>query len=290
MESETITLKLKNELIDESFQHGMLGSSALLFTVDKHQFSYCVLDLSRNKIVVLKDYQLQPGGSNSGFLAAVLQEDELLANLKPSKVIAAIHSENIVLIPEPLFSKEYAKDALELTNAPIKNEVVKDDLIKICDVHLAYSIPTHLMGEITNHFYDVNFVNARTAFIENQLMINKHSQEEIISINVRKHLFDIIITKGNELLFANTFGFFSGEDFIYYLLFVMEQLELSPDITTVVLYGEIDKTNSSWIALNKYIRNCKFGERQDNVEFAYGFERIRPHQYHLLYSQQLCAL
>jgi hypothetical protein len=289
MESETITLKLKNEIIDESFQHGMLGSSALLFTIDKHQFSYCVLDLTRNKIVVLKDYQFQPGGNNAGFLATVLQEDELLSNLKPTKVIAAVHSENIVLIPEPLFSKDHAREALELTNAPIKNEVVKHDLIKICDVHLVYSIPTDLLVEITSHYFDIIILNARTAFIENQLMLNKHIQEEIISINVRKHLFDIIITKGNELLFANTFGFFSGEDFIYYILFVMEQLELSPDITTVVLYGEIDKTNSAWIALNKYIRNCKLGERQDNLEFAYGFERIQPHQYHLLFSQQLCV-
>ena len=58
MEMTGIQVNLKRQIIDESFEHGMVDNGVLFATIDDHQFSYFLLDTARNKAVVLKDYHI----------------------------------------------------------------------------------------------------------------------------------------------------------------------------------------------------------------------------------------
>ena len=219
----------------------------------------------------------------------VLEQDNLLAELIPSKIIFAVHTNCSTIVPSPLFSKDQSKDILSLTCQLQNDSRVYDDKLRLTDAHHIYAVPENLLKETGTHFKELSLFNANTAFIESQLMLNKHQEQAIVAVNVRTESFDIVVTKGSVLLFSNIFKYETSEDFIYYLLFTLEQLELNPDITEVKFYGEIDKMSSTWLVSKKYIRNISFGERPEGIEFSYGFERIAEHQYFVLFSQHLCV-
>ena len=55
---------------------------------------------------------------------------------------------------------------------------------------------------------------------------------------------DVLVIKNKELQLYNTFIYKSAEDFIYFALFVCEQLDLDPDQLDCCFFGEIEKTHT----------------------------------------------
>ncbi len=292
MEGTVLQVTQKYQLVDESFTQGMVDRAILLAILDEERFSYCILDAARQKVVVLKDYRIVPKtkeGLAINFMEQVFEQDTTLSSLVAEKIIFAVHTNCSAIVPSPLFSKDQAKDILSLTCQLQNDSRVYDDRIKLADAHHIYAVPENFLKEVGTHFKELSLFNANTAFIESQLMLNKHHEEAIVAVNVRSGSFDLVITQGSELLFSNIFNYETSEDFIYYLLFTLEQLELNPDITEVRFYGDIDKLSSAWMVSKKYIRNVSFGEWPEGIEFSYGFQRIAAHHFFVLFSQHLCV-
>ena len=77
-------------------------------------------------------------------------------------------------------------------------------------------------------------------------------------MNISQSLFDIVVLKDSKILFYNNFEYQTKEDFIYYILFTLEQLELSTDKTKVSLLGDINKQSELYKILYTYVRNISF--------------------------------
>ncbi|CAN5550956.1 hypothetical protein BH11BAC2_BH11BAC2_12410 [soil metagenome] len=292
METTSLQVTRKNQLVDESFSNGMVEHPVLLAMLDDDQFIYGIIDRERHKAVVLKEYRIVPSmGSKipDNFFQQILDQDELLRDLKPAKTVFAVHPNCAVLVPSPLFSKEYAKDILALSCKLTDDARMYADQLKMAEAHLVYGVTESILKQTGSHFKEANLFHANTAYIESQLRLNKHEQETILSVHVRKSSIDLVATKGSELLFSNIFKYKDSEDFIYYLLYTLEQLQLNPDKTAVRFYGEIDKTSASWMVSKKYIRNISLGEQAEGIDFSYGFEQLSSHIHYLLFSQYLCV-
>ena len=80
--------------------------------------------------------------------------------------------------------------------------------------------------------------------------------------------FEIIAIKQGALLLYNTFEYHTKEDYIYYLLFTLEQLQLNPETIQLVLLGLINKEDDIYSITYKYIRNVSFGNRMDTYNFT----------------------
>lgn len=77
-------------------------------------------------------------------------------------------------------------------------------------------------------------------------------------VNISHSIFDIVVIEDAKLLFYNIFEYQTKEDFIYYVLFTLEQLELNPEETIISLLGDIDKESSLFKVLYTYVRNICF--------------------------------
>ena len=95
------------------------------------------------------------------------------------------------------------------------------------------------------------------------------------------------MVEGKNLKFYNTFNHQAPEDFIYYLLFTCEQLQLNPETIEVVLIGEIEKKSALYSTTHKYIRNIKFGVRKTDADLSYQLQEIPKHFYYTLFSEYL---
>jgi hypothetical protein len=83
-------------------------------------------------------------------------------------------------------------------------------------------------------------------------------------LNVQEEQLDIIILEGDKLVLCNSFLFKTSEDFIYYVLFCLEQLKLNPDTIPLILSGAIEEEDSNYGILYMYIRNISFIEDTTN--------------------------
>ena len=79
-----------------------------------------------------------------------------------------------------------------------------------------------------------------------------------IYLNVKNQCFEMIVLKEAKLLFYNYFRFKTKEDFLYFVLFSMEQLHLDAEITPVYFMGMIEKDSQVVELVTRYIRDVRF--------------------------------
>jgi hypothetical protein len=104
---------------------------------------------------------------------------------------------------------------------------------------------------------------------------------------VQQEYLQIINIQNGKLFFFNTFRYNTKEDFIYYLLFVMQQLHLSPDVQELLILGEIEKNSSLTEMIFKYIKKPLFGEKSNMYKFDIVFNEIPPHHFYNLLNFHL---
>lgn len=290
MEMTALQISLRQEITDESLAAGNVNESLLLITCDPYSLQYALLDADRNKFIALRDYRIHATSPvlQPGFFRQITENDSLLRQLRPRKTCFSFFSDCNVLVPGPLFTRENTSDFLKLASSNSPSMAFSDKL-RFADVHVVYNVPGFLAAEIEEGIGEVVLSNSLTAFIDQQLMIHKHNPETVVAVNIRHGFMDVVVCNGSSLLFSNTFSWNNAEDFIYFLLFTMEQLQLNPDHHEVVLYGEIERTSASWLVSRKYIRNVNPGVRPEGAAYSYGFSKLNAHQYYSLFSQQLCV-
>ena len=74
-------------------------------------------------------------------------------------------------------------------------------------------------------------------------------------LNIETSHFEIIVVENNHLKFYNRFEYSTKEDFIYYLLFTAEQLQLNPEEFPAVLMGSVDANDDLYQIAYKYVRH-----------------------------------
>ena len=256
-------------------------------------FSFCIYDINRNKFSGIEAYDSQ-GISNYLGLTNILKEfipkTEWLS-LDYESVSIVFETPVCTLVPESLFKATRAKDYLKLNFNLQLGDLVKNDHLLLLDANNIWSIPENTYQLITGFFPKAKIHHHASPLIETLLLHNKNKESgEVVFVNVRKNWFDIVVLNGNKLLFYNTFKYKAKEDFIYFLIFVLEQLNLNPEITDVILLGEVLKISSVYEVTYKYIRNISFGKRSSDYQYSYVIDDMPEHFYFNLIHLQQCEL
>jgi hypothetical protein len=140
-------------------------------------------------------------------------------------------------------------------------------------------------------FPRARFICHSSALIEGLMIQYKNLPEEKRAfVNTRNSFIDIVIIEGKNLLYYNSFKYASKEDFIYYIIFVLEQLNLNPEETELILSGFIEKSSSLFEMVYKYVRNIRFRELSGNFSYSYVFDEIPSHYFTNLINSGLCEL
>ena len=104
--------------------------------------------------------------------------------------------------------------------------------------------------------------------------------------NVRNYDFDMVILKEGKLLFFNNFKFKTKEDFVYFLLFAMEQNGVSGQDTPVIFSGLIRPASDIIDLCGRYVKNLRFVEDPHAFQVSKPFEKV-PFQYYFILYQAL---
>lgn len=283
-------VKASFSIVDESFVQDNSKDYSLYLEIGLDVFSFCILDGVRNKFIALKVFPINKAYNDIVLCEKVneiYEQNELLKH--PYKNVSlSFVSNKYTLMPAPLFEKDKASVYLGFNHAVDQNETVSSDYIKNIDTHAVFSIPKTVEELLNKLFPQIQVHHFVSPLIDSIISQYKNqSKERKVFVHVQSSHFEVIVTEGKKLLFFNTFQHQTSEDFIYYLLFVCEQLHLNPEELDLVLLGEIEKNSALYQILFKYIRNISFGGRSENAEYCYKFDTIPTHFYYSLLSQSL---
>lgn len=232
--------------------------------------SFCVLQKDTNTISFLKhikfEKKLNPFEVLDKLKHEFNTEDALKSSFSSVNVIYV--NELSTLVPKPLFNDDNLADYLKFNSKILKSDFITFDDIALNDSVNVYVPYVNVNNFIYDTFGSFTYKHVSTILIESLLAIEKNSEEQKVYVNVDSNHFEIVVIDKGELLIYNTFEYSTKEDFIYYLLFTSEQLQLNPETLQLVFLGDIDKDDELYKIAYKYIRNVEFGERQDTHTFT----------------------
>ena len=231
--------------------------------------SFCILNKDSNTIIEVKELRFEKRLNPFEVLdeLKVLFENESTLNNSFTNVTIVHNNDLSTLVPEELFNKNHVADYLKFNSKILKSDFIAYDSIlenSSINVYVPYI-------NINNYIYDkfgtFIFKHISSVLIESILRIEKASTTPKVYIHVSLNHFEIIIIKEGKLELYNTFVYNSKEDFIYYILFTAEQLNLNPETLNLVFIGDITEDDEIYNIAYKYIRNISFGNRNDDFKY-----------------------
>ncbi|WP_281847829.1 DUF3822 family protein [Olleya namhaensis] len=232
--------------------------------------SFCVLDTNTKTIVTLKSERFSVKKTPSELLDAIkhlFNTDPVLK--QPFKAINVIHVNDwSTVVPKPLFNEDTLADYLKFNTKILKTDFITFDDIHPNDSVNVYVPFTNINNFIFDQFGSFTYNHFSTILIEQLLTFEKHSNTPKVYVHVSDTNFEIIVINKGKLTLYNTFEHQTKEDFIYYLLFTLEQLQLNPETIEVLFLGEVTKDSPLFEIAYKYIRHVSFGNRMDTYAFA----------------------
>jgi len=231
--------------------------------------SFCILNKDSNTIIEVKEFRFEKSLNPLEVLdelKALFTNETILNNSFTNVTI--IHDNDLsTLVPKALFNENHLADYLKFNSKILKSDFIAYDSIlenSSVNVYVPYI-------NINNYIYDkfgsFIFKHVSSVLIESILRIEKGSTLPKVYVHVSFNQFEIIIIKEGKLVLYNTFAYNSKEDFIYYILFTAEQLNLDPESLNLVFIGDITENDELYNIAYKYIRNISFGIRNDNFKY-----------------------
>ncbi|MDG2193517.1 MAG: DUF3822 family protein, partial [Polaribacter sp.] len=173
--------------------------------------------------------------------------------------VTVLHQNTLsTLVPTTLFDENELNTYLEYTIKTLTTDFIAFDSLSQLEVKNVYIPYVNLNNFFFQKFGEFEYKHHATVLIDKLILHTKNNAAKQFFVNVSKHHIDIVVIENSKLLFYNTFSFATKEDFIYYILFTTEQLQLNPEELLVRFMGEIKFDSELYTTAYQYIRNVDF--------------------------------
>ena len=160
------------------------------------------------------------------------------------------------LVPAAVYQDDDKDKYLDFLGLNDETSNVRADYIESADAYLVY----HTKAE------DKDFRHPLGILLEKLIKENLERTETTrIYLNINDNNYDMIVLKGAGLLFVNNFHFKTKEDFLYFLLFAIEQLHLDAGSVPVYFLGMIEEQSAIVEITSRYMRDIRFMGKDYNA-------------------------
>ena len=181
------------------------------------------------------------------------------------KSVTVIHQNNLAtLIPNSLFDETKLASYLNLNIKTLPIDFITFDSIELLNCKNVYIPYVNINNYLFQNFGEFEYKHHSTVFIE-KLLEKKKNTAKTMHVNVSRATLDIVVLKEGKLVLYNTFDYNSKEDFMYYILFVAEQLEMNPEEFLLYFTGAIELNSAIYKITYTYIKNVKFLESSNPI-------------------------
>ena len=262
----------------------LINLKKLSIQISLSGLSFCILNSTNSEVEYLKRFDFKSKLTPE----AVLKElqgvflDEPLLSQTFESVLVLFQNELSNFVPEEFFEEQNAADYLKFSSKIIKTDFISHDKIEANDsinVFVPYININNYLFEVYGEF---EYKHASTIFLEQILKEEVDSTDDKIYINVEPFHFEMVVVKKGQFHLYNTFEYYTKEDFIYFILFSIEQLKLDTETVIVKLTGNIVKDDELYQMLYTYIRYVEFDGPSKNFTYNKTDEPHPKHQHTLI--------
>ena len=205
--------------------------------------SFCILDTIGNKLVLSHaqrfESQLGPHGLQQELKECFREHG--VPDYRFSEVVVIHRNALFSLVPQALFAPEHLADYLKFNAKILPTDHLDYDPIDGLEMMNVY-VP---FANVNNYIYDLfgefEFKHTATVLLETLIKLPGSAQGTTCYVHLAESQMDMAVLSQKKLRFFNSFPITSETDFMYYLLFSLEQLGLEPTDVKLRLLGEVEE-------------------------------------------------
>ena len=264
------------ELTTDSFDISLSEQYNITLQIGLYHVTFVIKDNKDLSIKKIEHYNLKNHSKSKNLKDIILyiKEKNIFKNNFSKVLISYVGFPN-TLIPKEIYNKNNEKEILKF-NTNIYKKIFANELVSQ-DAIIVYTIPNEIITLTKVLFPIANYIAQEKILID--LFYNKQKNTECVYLSIYSQQVIITVFNGKKLIFNNTFDFKTSEDLLYYVLFTLEQLQLSRENVKVVLLGLIKNNDLNYKLLYEYIRNITFINRDEKVNIPNELRELEEHEF-----------
>ena len=246
----------------------ILSHKILSVQASLNGLSFSILNTSDQNIELLEQIKFD-GAKNPIEVEAALKESfhNNTALQQEFKSVNLIHDNDIcTFVPKSLFDESQLTSYLKFTSKLFDSDFIAHDEITAKEIVAVY-IP---FVNLNNYFFELfgSFeYHHASEILMKQLLHQATGLTTKMYCNINATSFELIYIKNGALYFFNSFQYTNEEDFLYYILFTFEQLQLDTETLDFIFLGDIGLEDTIYEYTYNYVRNVSFGSRATQFMF-----------------------
>jgi hypothetical protein len=208
------------------------------------------------------------------FIQHVLETEEFKTAVYQSAVSYSLWDNKTMLIPTALFTEDKKRDEFEFLFESTVGRTIESQNLQSSDSVGVYGIPEGIESLLSSP-------------ISNSYLhwVNTLSGEGIVAhLFVVDHHMSLTIKRDDALQISNWFEVKNADDMLYYLMATLETLNILHSEIKITLWGDVDKNDSVHSTIGRFISKISFGNRPNNLEYAYSFKDLPSHKFPFVFS------
>ena len=198
--------------------------------------------------------------------------------------IVVIHNNTLsTFVPTALFDENFLGSYLQYNTKVFETDFFAFDEINNYQMNTVYIPYVNINNFFIDQFGSFDYKHANSILVSKLLDASKNNDNKKMIVHFNPGHFEIIVIQNQKLLLFNSFEYKTPEDFIYYLLFAAEQLNMNPESFQLELLGAISEEDDFYKIAFKYIGNVSFFNVTD-LQKSNSFSTAQNQQHFILFN------
>ena len=232
-------------------------SKELSILVSLYGLSFIIRYGAEKKFFEYFLHQANPSSLEKKLLAIIEERPVLKDNFDQINII---HHNNLnTLVPKDFVDPKTNRDVLKQNVQLLAHDTIASDYIENIDAYNLYVPYKNISKIIDSEHPKITNLHSTTHFFK-QINSTRKEQQKLpiyeVFVNIFPEDFQIAAFKNEQLLAYNHFKYQNTDDFLYFLFFIFETLEIKEEQSQIFLFGT-EKSNDIIENLKDFTYNLK---------------------------------
>jgi len=267
-------------LVDPEFDPGTAADCNLLLKITADSFSYAIIDKNNDQLKAV--YDQQESANVGKDLAAKIKNDPYLS-LPYKEIKVSVYTGNSISIPNIFFDPEQLSHYAMYFSEPSSD-------------HL-YARPSATYGFTSIFTLQESMDELLSSTLQSCVLFDHAApilaiagerESKSLVMDFTATSFNAALTEGHKLVFRNYYEIDNVDEFNYYLLFMINQLQIDCRHTAVVLSGIVHEEDDRFECIRKYFSDITFHNAGTKDLDQRILDDMPAHYYSSLLALDLC--
>lgn len=206
------------------------------------------------------------------------------------KTHVVYETQQFTLFPTPLLEDVEEKKIAELNFGNVDGATVLTDTLPTNEISVVYTVPQRHEETIRRNKPNATIHSQMMPLLFNAMFNSKKCKGSYLHLNIRTSSVDVIYIEGGKLKLANIFQYQTADEFLFFVLGLMDNYHIDQYDVKCVVSGEVDENSAVVDHLARYIAKIEFSATPKGIVEKSAFSSIKnKHQFLTIYQLPICV-